>query len=205
MAQAKRDPDRRREEILAATVSVVARQGFANTRVVDVAHELAVSPALIHYHFDVKDQLFAAAFRFAADLDLAGLDAAIAAADTPLERLDTVLQRSIPERGEVGWTLWIDGWGEALRVGALKHISAELDLQWQRAVEAIIVDGVADGSFRCKDPAAAAWRLSALLDGLAIQVTVHDALVSRDQMLDWVREAAGHELDLSADAFTSLG
>jgi AcrR family transcriptional regulator len=170
---ARRDPERRREEILDATIAVVARKGFANTRVSDVAKELGVSSALIHYHFEVKDVLFAEAFQHAATADLAGLDAAIAREPSPIKQLDTVLRRSIPEDGEVGWTVWIDGWG--------------------------------DGSFRCKDAGASAWRLSALLDGLAIQVSVHGGLLSPEQMLDWVRTAACAELDLPADAFTVLG
>jgi AcrR family transcriptional regulator len=202
---ARRDPERRREEILDATIAVVARKGFANTRVSDVAKELGVSSALIHYHFEVKDVLFAEAFQHAATADLAGLDAAIAREPSPIKQLDTVLRRSIPEDGEVGWTVWIDGWGEALRVEALRRISAELDVRWQQAIEAVIAHGVADGSFRCKDAGASAWRLSALLDGLAIQVSVHGGLLSPEQMLDWVRTAACAELDLPADAFTVLG
>jgi hypothetical protein len=60
---------------------------------------------------------------------------------------------------------------------------------------------VADGEFRCDDPNATAWRLAALLDGLGVQVTVHEGLISRDELLGWVRTAACRELDLAPDAF----
>jgi hypothetical protein len=57
----------------------------------------------------------------------------------------------------------------------------------------VIREGVAAGEFTCPDPDAAAWRLTALLDGLGVQVTVH-ASVPETQLLDWVRAAAAAEL-----------
>ena len=58
--------------------------------------------------------------------------------------------------------------------------------------------GVAEGVFDCPDPDAAAWRLSALLDGLAVQVLVHRSL-TRTQLATWVREAAARELGCEPD------
>ena len=62
-------------------------------------------------------------------------------------------------------------------------------------------DGVASGEFRCADPEATAWRLTALLDGLGLQVTVHDGVLSRDQLLRYVRTAAAAELGVAQSAF----
>ena len=56
-----------------------------------------------------------------------------------------------------------------------------------------------DGTFTCDDPAGAAWRLIALIDGLAVQVTVHEKVISRRQLTDWVRIAAARELGLAVD------
>ena len=53
----RRRAEVRREELLQAAAAVVARQGFANTRVADVAAELGVSTALVFYHFDSKERL----------------------------------------------------------------------------------------------------------------------------------------------------
>jgi hypothetical protein len=52
---------------------------------------------------------------------------------------------------------------------------------------------VAAGEFTCPDPDAAAWRLTALLDGLGVQVTVHRS-VPAPRLVDWVRAAAAAEL-----------
>ena len=62
------------------------------------------------------------------------------------------------------------------------------------------VDGVAESRFTCDDPGGAAWRLAALLDGLALHVTVHHGPMSRVQMLEHARTAVCLELGLRRDA-----
>jgi AcrR family transcriptional regulator len=193
--------EERRAEILETTCRVVVERGFGATRISDIANKLGVSTGLIHYHFESKEQLFAEALRHAAETDLARLTAEVAKADSAIDRLDQIFKLYSPEEAEPGWMLWIDGWGEALRSKELKQISQELDLHWKNLLQSIIGDGVAAHEFTCADPNAAAWRLAALLDGLGVQVTVHDGLISRDELLGWVRGAACRELNLPSDAF----
>ena len=76
-------------------------------------------------------------------------------------------------------------------------MSKRLDLRWKDSVAEIIAAGVATGEFSCPDPHAAAWRITALIDGLAIQVTVHRGLLTRGQMAAWVTGLAAHELGLA--------
>lgn len=194
--------EERRAEILETTCQVVVERGFGNTRIADVANKLDVSTGLIHYHFESKDHLLAEALAYAANSDLNRLQAAIAQQSTPTAKLDQVFTLYTPSEAEPGWILWIDGWGEALRSPALRAISQDLDLGWKQALEAIIAEGVATGEFSCDNPSDAAWRLSALMDGFGLQVTVHQGLITRDQMLAWVRHAACIELGLPLDTFS---
>lgn len=197
----KKDVSARRTEILEATCRVVVERGFGGTRIADVADQLDVSTGLIHYHFESKDQLLAEAFAFAAQEDLTRLRADIAAADTPVGKLAAAFAMFEPDDGQPSWGLWIDAWGEAMRVKELAEISKALDVEWKDALEQVIRDGVAAGDFTCDDPHAAAWRLAALMDGLAVQATVHDGVLTRRELTDWVRAAAIAELRLPPDAF----
>jgi len=197
----------RRAEILETTCQVVIERGFAATRVSDVANRLGVSTGLIHYHFDSKDQLLAEAFQHAAAADLARLSVEVDRDGPAVERLDRIFTLDLPAHAdgaapERGWVLWIDGWGEAMRNADLKHISQQLDVQWKGGVEEVIRQGVKTGELTCADPSATAWRLAALLDGLGVQLTVHEQIVSRDQLVDWVRAAACLELGLPPGAFS---
>jgi len=196
----------RRAEILETTCQVVIERGFAATRVSDVANRLGVSTGLIHYHFESKDQLLAEAFQHAAAADLSRLSVEVDREGPAIERLDRIFTLDLPAHAdgtpERGWVLWIDGWGEAIRNADLKRISQQLDVRWKGGVEEVIRQGVKFGEFTCADPSATAWRLAALLDGLGVQLTVHEQIVSRDQLVDWVRAAACLELGLPPGAFS---
>jgi AcrR family transcriptional regulator len=176
----------------------VTRRGFARTRVADVADALGVSTALVFYHFGTKEQLFAAALEHAVARDLARLDATVARASDPVDGVRRILALYSPQGDANGWTVWVDAWAESLREPEMRAMSRRLDVLWKDVLADQIRAGVEAGRFTCADPEAAAWRLSALLDGLAVQVMVHRSLTKR-QLADWVRGAAATELGIDAD------
>jgi AcrR family transcriptional regulator len=192
---ARRTVDVRREEILRATVEQISASGFAETRVADIATALGISTALVFYHFESKDRLLSEAFSYAAERDLAQL-ARLAESHAPvLDRLKRMLSFYGPEGGQ-GWSLWIEAWAAALRMPELQRASRRLDVHWKDTVADLIREGVESGDFRCADPNAAAWRITAVIDGLAVQATVHKGVVSRATLIRWVRQIAAIELDI---------
>jgi AcrR family transcriptional regulator len=195
--------EQRRAEILEATRRVVLERGFGHTRIADVAAELGVSTGLIHYHFASKDELLAETLRDTAAADIRRLEESVAGyGGASVDRLDRVLQEYLPsEERDQSWVLWIDAWGDALRSPRLREISEELDTAWARVLETVICDGVAHGDLTCADPAAAAWRLACLMDGLGVQLTLHTGTMTHAAMLDHVRGAAAHELGVERSAF----
>ncbi|MEO8266354.1 MAG: TetR family transcriptional regulator C-terminal domain-containing protein [Ilumatobacteraceae bacterium] len=192
----------RRNEILETTCEVVIERGFAGTRIADVAKRLEVSSSLIHYHFDSKEQLLAEAFAHYANKDVAEMEGEIESAPTALGKLERVIQNYVPEGSDdVEWMLWIDGWGEALRNPMMKKISQQLDEQSTELLARIIRIGVESGEFACPDPNASAMRLTALVDGLAVQFAAHDGMMNRDQLIEHVRFAAGAEIGVALADF----
>jgi AcrR family transcriptional regulator len=197
--------EERRTEILETTCEVVIERGFAGTRISDVAKKLAISSSLIHYHFDSKEQLLAEAFAHYARKDLAELDAEIEAAPTALAQLDRAIQNYVPEGSDdVEWMLWIDGWGEALRNPMMKKISQELDEQSVSQLQRVLTHGVDTGEFVCPDPHASAIRLTALVDGLAVQFAAHEGMVDRDELIGHVRSLAASEAGLPRRALDEV-
>ncbi len=177
--------EERRTEILETTCEVVIERGFAGTRISDVAKRLDVSSSLIHYHFDSKEQLLAEAFAHYARKDLAELEAEVHAAPTAIGQLDHAIHNYVPiGSGDVEWMLWIDGWGEALRNPMMRKISQELDEQSAELLERVIEFGVQSGEFVCPEPHASAMRLTALVDGLAVQFAAHDGMMDRNQLIE---------------------
>lgn len=189
----RRKVEVRREEILAATLDEVVARGLANVRVGDVADALGISRALVFYHFATKEALLAAALGYAVARDLERLDATLARDPDAVQRLRHVLLAYGPQGKAPGWTLWVDAWAAALRDTGLRRTLRGLDRRWTTALETVIRSGVDEGVFTCPDPGGSARRLAALLDGLAVQVTVHRQL-SRKEMSRWMADAAATEL-----------
>jgi AcrR family transcriptional regulator len=191
----------RREEILRAAVAQITHRGFANTRVTDVADSLNISSALVFYHFESKNRLLSEAFSYAAERDLQRVDRILAANVSALQRLQRILVLYGPGSGPgQAWPLWIDAWAAALRVPELRVVSRRLDVQWKDIVAAVIAAGVHAGEFSCPDPVAAAWRITALVDGLAVQATVHSGVIPKSTMRRWVRQVTAGELGIAESA-----
>ncbi|MFC8088907.1 TetR/AcrR family transcriptional regulator [Streptomyces sp. NPDC057301] len=203
MARVRLSVAERREELLRAAVEQIEARGIAAVRIADVAAALGVSNALVLYHFATKEKLVAAAFTHAAQDDLARLRRVLGRRTTALRRLRAAVRWYAPTGQAKGWRLWIEGWAAALREPALQEVTRDLDRQWKAALAEVIAEGVAADEFRCPDPMGAALRLTALLDGLAVQMTSYRGAVSRARAQEWVDEALARELGLEREALTA--
>jgi AcrR family transcriptional regulator len=191
-------PDQRREAIVAAALQVAVRKGLASTTVRDVAAQMGTSSGLIHHYFESMDDVLAAAFEQVATQDLANSALLMGEAGDPLSALRVFFRTYTPADQDWAFQLWLDAWAEAARRPALQATSRRLNLEWQGLLERTIREGVAAGSCRCVDPAAAAWRILSLLDGLALQVVAHGTTISRSEVVAWATGAAEGELGLEA-------
>jgi hypothetical protein len=124
----------------------------------------------------------------------------LAGVDEPAEAADLVAGQH--EQDAEGWRLWIEAWAGALRDPVLRETAGGLDQQWKAALADVIAEGAAAGEFTCEGAAAAAWRLTAFLDGLAVQMSSYDASLSRTTMLEWIDAALAGELGLDRAALT---
>ncbi len=199
---ARLSPDERRRAIIEATLAVARRNGLGATTVRDVADEMGTSSGLVHHYFDSMDEVLAVAFEHAAGADLERARAVVAEAPTATEQLDAFIACYAPAQSDWTMQLWLDAWAEAARRPALRNVSQRLNRAWQELVRSIVADGVTAGEFATDDPDAAAWRLLSVLDGLALQVVAHEALIGRDEVVAWTRAAADRELLPSAPAAT---
>ncbi|MGW8377390.1 TetR/AcrR family transcriptional regulator [Streptomyces sp. ODS28] len=196
MARVRLSVAERRGELLRAAVRQIEERGVAALRISDVAKDLGISNALVLYHFETKEQLVSAAFSHAAESDLTALRALLEKRGSAVKRLRAAVRWYAPTGQAKGWKLWIEGWAASLREPELRAVSEQLDKQWKSALAGVIEEGAAAGEFRCEDPRGAAWRLTALLDGLAVQMTAYPRALGRRRMESWVDEALARELGL---------
>ncbi|MFJ2510009.1 TetR family transcriptional regulator C-terminal domain-containing protein [Streptomyces griseoviridis] len=195
MARVRLSVAERRTELLRAAVEQIEARGVAAVRIADVASALGVSNALVLYHFSTKERLVAAAFAHAAEDDLVHLRTLLGRRTTALRRLRSAVRWYAPTGQAKGWRLWIEGWAASLRDPALQRVTRDLDRRWKAAITEVIEEGVRAGEFRCPDPSATALRLTAFLDGLAVQLTSYPGGISRAQAQRWADAALTRELE----------
>jgi AcrR family transcriptional regulator len=185
------DPAARREQILAATLRLVARDGFARVTLRDVAAEVGVVHGLIRHYFATREQLVAAAFDAAVLAELEG-DEEVAERVEPVEALADWLTSTPREH----YFVWIDAWSEAPRNPELHAALTRHHRDCERRLARIIERLDEAGLGRSDDPAGDARMLTALVDGMAVQ---HHAigLVSREEADRVVYTAAENRLALS--------
>ncbi|GAB2469146.1 TetR/AcrR family transcriptional regulator [Streptosporangium sandarakinum] len=190
----------RRDDLLRAACGVIAARGFGHTRTADIARAAGVSQALLFYHFETREKMLAQALAYAAERDLAALERMEASGGSPPERLRALLALYSPGGRPTSWTLWIDARAESVRDADLEAICRETGLRWRRALRSVVDEGVGTGAFDCADPDGAVWRIIALVDGLAAQVTAHRRLLTRARLAELVRASAELELGLPRGA-----
>ena len=160
-------PEQRRGRIMAATVDVIRRRGFAGTRVADIAAEAGTSSGLVLYHFGSLAGALAEALTGAEDAFYASLDARMGAATGPVERLMLMARLGAGSGPAVGdWTLWLELWVRALRDETARAARESLDGRWRSALREVIDEGDGDGHLRARGPGCQ-HRAAGLPDGRA--------------------------------------
>jgi|SRR5579872_1872398 len=173
--------DHRREQMLRAALEVIADRGYADTRIADVAERTGISPALVIYYFKTKDQLLAEAIRYAEDGWYAEGQRRMEALPTAAARIEEIVAMTcLPEadaEAHDSWLLWLDFWALAARSPQVADLRQKADERWRELIVSLVRAGQGKGEFRAVDPDNFAVLLSALLDGLAIQIALDDPVV----------------------------
>jgi AcrR family transcriptional regulator len=184
--------DNRREQLLAAAAKVIQERGFADTRLSDVAREAGISPALVVYYFETRERLMVEALRYSEETFAEAVAARLEELGTARERLHELIQLTCTDRPTPqmpsGWGLWFDLWAQAARHPDAARYRADFDARWRERVADTVRQGVAEGDFVATDPDRFAQLLTALLDGLAVQVALADETVTPEVACDLADE-----------------
>lgn len=169
----------RKPQLLDAAAAVIAERGMAATRIVDVAERAGTSSAGVLYWFATKDELLTQALVHDEERFNDAVVARLAGHTDPPVRLLALIDACVEDSD---WTLWMELWTRALRDDELRRARQALEDRWRSLLAAVIEGGIESGDFAPADPERAALALGSLIDGLAVQLTLGDTTVSREQM-----------------------
>jgi AcrR family transcriptional regulator len=201
--------DDRREQMLRAAIDVIAERGFPDTRISDVGRRVGASSALVIYYFGTKDRLLTDALRYSEDLFYAEAARQLDAIEGARERIEALVRMSCSAQGMDGlpgsWILWPDLWAQAARHPEVSRHREELDQRWRDKVAEIVRAGVANGEFDPVDVDDFTLLLTALLDGLAVQVALGDPTVSSELATRVTMQMVARELGFDWKPTASAG
>jgi len=171
-----------RQKILAAAAANIAELGLAQVRMATIAREAEVSTALLHYHFETKERLFAEVLTYSYErssvLDHEALDRA---GSSMAARLSAYLDRCLPIDDTLAqaWLLWQELALLCLRRPELADVGTDLYARLYGSVIEILEGGVASGEFTlAADAHSIAEAAVALCDGLGTRVLSRDPNLS---------------------------
>ena len=196
--EAQGTADLRREQMLRAALEVICERGYPDTRIADVAERIGISPALVIYYFKTKDQLLTEAIRYSEDTWYEDDQRRLASLPTAAARVEELVAMScLPEADpepHSSWLLWLDFWAQAARNPEVASVRQKSDERWREMITSLVLTGQEAGEFAGVDAADFSVALSALLDGLAVQIALEDRVVDPVRAFELSMHFAANQL-----------
>jgi AcrR family transcriptional regulator len=162
----------RYQQILEAAWQLIAERGYHAVRVADVAEQCGTSTATIHYYFPGRDDLLTETLRRsvrqAFDRQVAELHSISDAHERLLRLVDLQLPTPGPLRLE--WSIWLQMWNESALRPEMRVLHSDSYTRWHETIARTIREGQEQGVFADTDAEDLTVMLTALIDGLGIQV-----------------------------------
>lgn len=194
--------DIRRQQIIEATITVIGRNGYAGTRLADVAKQAKVSYGVVGFYFNTKDELLLATLQYLAEEYTRVWKEAVARAGRlPADRLRAIIDADFSRKiaSEKKIAVWYAFWSEARPRARYRKLCAQLynDYYWQ--VRTIIQEMIEQGGYEDLDAHLVTVALNAMTDGMWLDLQIQPRDFDREK----AKEAIGMFLSkLFPDEFT---
>lgn len=177
--------EHRRQQIIDATVVMIARQGMADITLSQIAKTAGVSHGLVNFHFESKEKLLAATLQYLSDEYTAAwiAEAAQAGSDAALQ-LDAMLRADLGEAIHTPDKIaaWSAFWGEAKTRPVYRQIRAPVESQYEQIIAALCATLNTEGGYS-HEPARAAHVIHSLVDSNWLDPQYDDYASVRDDKL----------------------
>jgi AcrR family transcriptional regulator len=184
----------KRQLLIESAAEVFATQGFASTRVADIAQRAGVAKGTVYEYFSSKEELFFAVFEWINQQIRRRVDRVLEDDGDPRDRLITLLRTSaeiVAEHREL-FSMNVDFWAASRGSAFEDRFATTCRSQYQeyrRLAAEVIRRGQRDGTFRSQlDADSVATLVVSALDGLGVQCWF-DASIDAVRAVDVFAEA----------------
>lgn len=186
----------RKPQIVAAAAEVIYQRGLLDARIGDIAKRAGTSGPTILYYFESKDRLFEEVVD-QSDREFYGrLTEGQALHERASDKLVHLIEETSRGPGAISdYTLWMELWVRARRDRTVRRTYFRLNRRERSLIADIVKEGQESGEFNPDaDPEEFALALSALMDGLGVQVTLEQPDVTEERMVARCLALASSEL-----------
>ena len=181
--------ERRRQQLIDATMKCIARKGMGSTTLGDVAREAGLSQGIINLHFESKDNLLKETLRYLADEYRAQFDKTLqksgpGAADKLLALMALDLRPSICDRRKIA--VWFAFWGEVRSRPTYRKICDESDKYYDAVVEDLAAEIITEGEYKDVKATATAMALTSMTNGLWLSCLISPSSFDRHEAMEAV-------------------
>lgn len=183
--------EKRRQQLIDATMKCIARKGISGTTLADVAREAGLSQGIVNLHFDSKDNLFVAtlealAGEYRMQFDKALQSSGPSSADKLLALMELDVRPSICERGKLA--VWFAFWGEVKSRPTYRKICDDNDRYYDGVVERLCEDIIAEGGYSDADASHTALALTSMTNGMWLSCLISPQTWNRHEAMATVRD-----------------
>jgi len=182
----KASKETRRLQLIEATIDSLAKRGYSDTTMADVADGAGLSRGIVNFHFESKEKLLVATLQHMAEEYAAHWRGALdRAGDDPARRLAAVVaadfDRAVCSRRKLA--AWCAFWGEAKSRPTYQALCGSRDQAYQATMIELCGALARDGGYAF-DVEKAALGLAALLEGLWLRLMMGGDDISREKAQD---------------------
>jgi TetR/AcrR family transcriptional repressor of bet genes len=181
----KASKETRRQQLIDATIDSLAKRGYSETTMADVADGAGLSRGIVNFHFESKENLLVATLQYMADEYSAHWRAALLkAGDKAADQLKALVaadfDRAICNKRKLA--AWCAFWGEAKSRPTYQSLCGARDEAYQNVFVELCQRLKDEGAYGF-DPFTTALGMSAMLEGLWLRLMMGTEDVTRETAL----------------------
>ena len=173
----------RRRQLIEATIDGIARTGFAELKIADVAAAAGLSVGIVNFYFKSKDALLIATLKHLVEDYGQAMQATLArAGKSAAAQIDAMIEadfaRAQASRKQV--TVWYAFWGETRWRPEFLKLCADLSTSFQHSTMASFQALIVEGGYQGLDAGLIARGFNAMIDGLWLDMLLNPEQTDRE-------------------------
>ena len=181
--------EKRRQQLIDATMKCIARKGIGGTTLADVASEAGLSQGIVNLHFESKDNLLTETLQSLANDYMEQFDRTLEKsgphpADRLLASMELDFKPSICNRQKLA--VWFAFWGEVKSRPTYRSICAESDRYYESVIEDLCAQLIREENYKGVSAEAAAEALTSMTNGLWLSCLITPQTWDRKKAMDGI-------------------